>query len=232
MALAAAIASTIGAGLSAIEATNALRQIPPLNAVIWLVVLSCFDAAGSLVAFALLNEAFGEVEWFTAPIAVMAAGLSGPALLRAQLALIGSGQEAAYWGPANRYRNLRARLESRIADNIAVSKSSWMTNKAMPCIAFVLLFELSTQVHTYLNNSDSLLPDDRARLELYLMETINGNARGLDKKRAIAQYLDDNGCYSCLKAVVRKGRLRQKADRTGALDRRLVDDLIAENSRH
>ena len=154
-----AIYAGILAGFLALcELFNASRKPPAIRAIGWILVLFLFDGGSALIIFALLKDAFKNLSWFTGPWPVIIAGLSGPALLRSQLALLGSGQESTYYGPANRYRRIQQGIERRIDQLGADAQSDWIT-RCMSYILEVSMDDFSLKVNLFIK---SLGPDRKS----------------------------------------------------------------------
>lgn len=193
------------------ELFNASRKPPALRAVGWILVLFGFDAGSGLIAFALLGELFKGLSWFTGPWPVIISGLCAPALLRSQLALIGSGQESSYYGPANRYRQIQHGIEFRIDQVGADAQSDWIA-KRMAYILVVSIDEFGTKVTLFIKSlGNSFGEDQREELLSYVEETLlDGALDDASKRRAIVQKLIDSGCRQCVKGLVRQGKSARK----------------------
>jgi hypothetical protein len=144
----AILAAALAGGLSLCELFNASRKPPAVRAYGWILVLFGFDAASELFSYAVLVEALKGLTWFVGPWPVLVAGFCGPALLRSQLALLGSGQESSHYGPAVRYRRVQKQIEVRIDRLGAAAQSDWVA-KAVPQIARIDLDELGLRVINY-----------------------------------------------------------------------------------
>ncbi len=197
--------------LALCELFNAARKPPAFRAIGWILVLFGFDGGSALLIFALLKEAFHGLSWFTGFWPILISGLSGPALLRSQLALIGSGQESSYYGPATRYRRIQQGIERRIDQLGADAQSNWVANR-MSCVLDITIDEFSLRVTTFIKSlGNSFGEDERERLLLYVEETLtDAHIDDLTKRRAIVQKLMDTGCRQCVKGMVRRGKKLRK----------------------
>ncbi len=106
------LAGLLAAALSFIELVAGRRRTPTWKAAHWIAIGLLFDVAAGSLAYSILLLAFGDVKWFTGFWPILIAGLAGPALLRSQLALFGSGQEASYLGPAVVFGSLQKAIGS------------------------------------------------------------------------------------------------------------------------
>jgi hypothetical protein len=207
-----AICAGILAGCLAIcELLNATRKPPAIRATGWILVLFCFDGGSSLLIFALLKELFQGLSWFTGFWPILISGLSGPALLRSQLALLGSGQESSYYGPATRYRRIQQGIERRIDQLGADAQSDWVASR----LSFVLdiaIDDFSLRVTTFVKSlGNSFGADERENLLRYVEETLtDSHLDDSTKRRAIVQKLIDTGCRQCVKGLVRRGKRLRK----------------------
>jgi hypothetical protein len=207
-----AIYAAILAGcLALFELFNAERKPPAIRAVGWIAVLFGFDAGSALLIYAILKEIFSGLSWFTGFWPIFISGLSGPALLRSQLALLGSGQEETYYGPAVRYRRIQQGIERRIDQLGADAQSDWVA-KRMSFVLNVPIDEFSLRVTTFVKSlGNSFGADKREQLLIYVEETlIDSRLDELWKRRAIVQKLIDCDCRQCVKGLVRRGRKLHK----------------------
>lgn len=197
--------------LALCELFNAARKPPAIRAIGWILVLFGFDGGSALLIFALLKDAFHGLSWFTGFWPILISGLSGPALLRSQLALLGSGQESSYYGPATRYRRIQQGIERRIDQLGADAQSDWVANR-MSCVLDVTIDEFSLRVTTFIKSlGNSFGQEEREQLLLYVEETLtDAHIDELAKRRAIVQKLMDSGCRQCVKGLVRRGKNLRK----------------------
>lgn len=204
-------AGLLAGALALCELFNASRKPPAMRAIGWILVLFFFDGGSALIIFALLKDAFKGLSWFTGPWPVIIAGLSGPALLRSQLALLGSGQESTYYGPANRYRRVQQGIERRIDQLGADAQSDWIT-KRMSFILELSMDEFSLKVKVFIKSlGPSFGTEQREELLAYIDETLtDSELDDLSKRRAIVQKLMDDGCRQCVKGLVRRGKSMHK----------------------
>lgn len=213
MSLGGYVAGALAGTLCLFELFNASRKAPCRKAVAWIAVLFGFDAASGLIAYVLLVEALKGLAWFIGPWPVLLAALCGPALLRSQLALLGSGQESSYLGPAVRYRRIQRGIEKKIDQINASQQSEWIVTKVLPCLESISVQELDIQVTNYIKALDNIDTGDRDALLLYIADTVSD--RLLDdtsKRRAIVQKLIDSDSREFVKNLARRG------EKLGSLD--------------
>jgi hypothetical protein len=204
---AGAIASALLAGsLAVCELFYATRKPPAIRALGWILVLFGFDGSAGLLVYTLLIEALKGVSWFVGPWPILLSGLSGPALLRSQLALLGSGQESSYYGPAVRYRRVQKGIERRIDQIGADAQSDWVA-KALPKINAIDLTELRVRVTNFVKAISHFDDSQRQSLLGYIEETLtDDNLDRNAKYRAVAQKLIDCDCRQCVKGLVRRAK--------------------------
>jgi hypothetical protein len=199
-------AALLAALLSFLELELSWRKRPAPNAILWLLVLFGFDGASGLFGYWLLGLAFPGLDWLTEPWRVLVAGLVGPALLRSQLALLGSGQEDSYFGPANRVGRLRKGLIDKADDLSAASQSRWASKRAARVMA-IGLTEFRFQVETYVDGRDGLSSPVKDDIKDYI-ETVcaDGQASDQQKCRSIIVKLLNSGCRAVVSSASRGGR--------------------------
>lgn len=206
MTLDAMLAGIFAGGLSLCELFNASRKPPAFRAAGWILVLFCFDAGSGLLAYAVLAATLDGLTWFVRPWPILLAGLCGPALLRSQLALLGSGQESSYYGPAARYRRVQRQIELKIDGLGAAAQSDWVA-RAVPKVERIHLDELELRITNYVKALESL--DDTKREEMldYFWQTLmDGTIDDRQKCRYVVQKLIDNDCRPCVRSLVRRAK--------------------------
>src|SRR3954451_24568471 len=107
-------AAVLAAAFYSIELRVSLSKPVSLRGLPWIFLRLTFDGATAAIVCELLRASFGTLTWFTPVWQISIAALAGPALLRSQLAVIGSGQEDSYYGPANAYGRLRRWLDEAV----------------------------------------------------------------------------------------------------------------------
>ena len=183
MSLPLLLAGFLGGGLSLLEIFNSTRKPPAWRAAPWILALFSFDGFSSCLVYGLLGEALKGLTWFTGAWPMLLAGLCGPALLRSQLALLGSGQEENYVGPAQRYRKLRQRLEVAIDEEGAAAQGNWVATKALPAIVHISILELRQQIVNSVKALDKITEIRRAEITSFCTDTLNDNVVTEDDRR-------------------------------------------------
>jgi hypothetical protein len=204
---AGAIESGLLAGcLAVIELLIATKKPPAFRALPWILVLFALDGSAGMLVFGLLSQILQGLTWFVGAWPVLLSGVSGPALLRSQLALLGSGEETSYYGPAVRYRRIQKGVERRIDQLGAVAQSDWIA-KALPEVLKIDISEFQLRVTNYVKLDDTIDEVKKHELLEYIEETLTDNTLDPDSKfRAVVQKLTDNGSRQCVKGLVRRAK--------------------------
>lgn len=212
MTLSAWLSGGLASLLSLVELANARRKSICLRATPLVAIRLAFEFGTGILAYSLLVLAFEGLKWFTGPWPVVIAGLAGPALLRSQLALIGSGQESAAYGPANIYRKFQGILDRWIDDVSSVVQSDWIVSKATPAIKSIPLASVQDRAVTYIKGLDSLPERDRIKRIKWIKDTTADRLVSEDDKyTTIIQYLLDNGGRRLVRSMARRGRIEAAA---------------------
>lgn len=206
MSISALLAGILAGALCLCELFNASRKPPALRACGWILVLVGFDVAAGLLVYAVLVETLKGLTWFVGAWPVLLAGLCGPALLRSQLALLGSGQETSYHGPAVRYRRVQKQIELKIDRLGAAAQSDWVA-KAVPQIERIGIDELDLRISNYVKALEGI--DDVKRKEMldYFDQTLTDVTLSESLRyRYVVQKLVDNECRQCVRSLLRRAK--------------------------
>jgi hypothetical protein len=203
-------ASAIAVFLSGIELTASLRRPLSWRAAHYVILRLLLDASTAALALIILSGALSGLKWFSGAWPSLVAGLAGPAILRSQLAIIGSGQESSYYGPATVFVRVQKNLDSAIDDIGAATQATWLTMKAMPAIRRMSLLQLKGAVDTYLAGTARISPRRLTLSRAYISSVMADSTNDEEKVRAILQHLLDNGGRRLIYRLVRD---QQKTDR-------------------
>jgi hypothetical protein len=118
------LACLFAALVSLVELTARQKKSIPLRATHWVILRLAIEGGTAAFAYAVLLAVFAGLPWIAGAWGVLVAGLAGPALLRSQLALLGSGQESSYYGPATSYQRLQKWINEAIDDISSVNQSA------------------------------------------------------------------------------------------------------------
>lgn len=197
------LAGLLAASLSFLELVVGRRRVPTWKATHWIFIGLLFDMAAGSLALVVLMLTFGDVKWFTGLWPVLIAGLSGPALLRAQLALFGSGQEAAYWGPAVVFGSLQKAIDRRIASIGASEESYWVSMEVVPKLKTLPIADIETMVIDYLSYPGHM-EDDSAEHIAYIKQVLaDKDASSDDRCHSIVQRLLSIGGRRLVKKMMK-----------------------------
>jgi hypothetical protein len=164
------------------------------------------DGFSSASAYAVLLLVFRGLEWFSPFWDIAVAALIGPTLLRAQLSLIGSGDERSV-GPAVVFRRFQKIIDENIDDIGAVAQSKWINAKVLPALEQVAIDDFHDQIVDYLNSLDRLNAKDRHE-EFSLLSEIVSDTTITDKlkRRIIVTRLLDRRCQRFVRQMVKTAR--------------------------
>lgn len=176
--LCGAIAITI----SAIELGGSTVNKPTLRATHWIILRVLIDLGTAIAAILILESALSGLDWFTGAWPALVAGLCGPALIRSQLAILGSGQEEKYYGPANRYSQLREWIDSSIDDIGSAVRSTRISEKVIPRIKDIPLEELGDIIERYIKDLNRLPHEEKMRRIEYTHSTLQDEATSEKEK--------------------------------------------------
>lgn len=179
----ACAAAGISALLSLIEIVNARGHWPCLGSLHLVALRMLVDGGAGLVAYPLVVLAFGSLEWFNLAFRILLPGLCGPALLRSQLALLGSGQEETVFGPAVAYRRLQLFFEKQIDYVDAENQVRWTNQKALPKLQTLTPDELLSRAEEYLQSITFGDPKARTGALNYMKKTVKSSVTTDDEKR-------------------------------------------------
>ncbi|MFC5828748.1 hypothetical protein [Nonomuraea insulae] len=206
MSVSALLAGALSGVLCLCEIFNASRKPPAVRACGWLLVLFGFDFAAGLLSYAILVETLKGLTWFVGLWPIFLAGLCGSALLRSQLALLGSGQEASYHGPAVRYRRLQKQIELKIDRLGAAAQSDWVA-KAVPQVERIGVNELDLRVSNYVKALEGIEEKQRQDMLDYFQQTLtDATITDSQKCRYVVQKLVDNECRPCVRSLLRRAK--------------------------
>jgi hypothetical protein len=188
------IAGAGGCAIAFIELNSVKRKRLAMKACPWIACRLATDGFSSASAYAVLLLVFKGLEWFSPIWAAGVAILVGPAMLRAQLSLIGSGDERSF-GPATAFRRIQKVIDDNIDDIGAVAQSRWINIKVLPSIEKMGLDDFRDQIAYYLNSLDRFSDDEKQRELEFLEGTISDtNSTDKIKRRIMITRLLDRRC--------------------------------------
>jgi hypothetical protein len=153
-----------------------------------------------------LGSVFSGLSWFNGVWPSLIAGLAGPALVRSQLAVLGSGQETAHYGPANVFVRLQKTLDRMIDECCSIDHAPWLTQVAIPKLATSCSVSEVAQIATTYIRGASRMSAARKRSSAVYIKAVVADATNDDEKMAsIVQHVVDIGGLRLIKRLV-KGR--------------------------
>jgi hypothetical protein len=200
-------AAVLAAVLGLIELASARKKPLSFRALHWLVLRLLIDGATAALAYAVLVSAFEGLKWFRGAWPVVVAGLAGPALLRSQLSLIGSGEESRAYGPANVHRRVQRLVDHAIDDIGSVAQSRWIHRKVLPAISGTSLNEIRNRTEVYLKSLDRLTTAQYTKHMDFIDATVAEAGTSEDaKRRAVVQRLLDSGSQRFVRSLMKECR--------------------------
>src|SRR6266545_6493323 len=142
--------------LGLVELASARKKGLSYRALHWILLRLLIDGATGALAYAVLVTAFEGLKWFKGAWPVVVDGLAGPALLRSQLALLGSGESSPAYGPANVYRRVQKEVDRNIDEFGSIAQSRWVNSKVLPTTRALSLDEIMNRTDSYLSSLDRL----------------------------------------------------------------------------
>jgi len=200
-------AGLLAAALSFLELVAGRRRTPTWRAFHWIIIGLLFDVTAGSLAFGILRLAFSDVKWFTGLWTILIAGLAGPALLRSQLALFGSGQEASHFGPAVVFGSLQKAIDRRIASIGATEESYWVSMEVVPKLMLLPLAEIETIVIDYLSYPGHLTGDPEEHIMYVKRVVADMDASKEVRCHSIAERLLEIGGRRLVKKMIKNAQI-------------------------
>lgn len=198
-------ASGLAAVVSAIELFALRRGRVVRQATGWIILRLLLNAATGSLAYWLLSLAFDGLSWFTGPVPWIVAGISGPAFVRSQFALLGSGQEDLRYGPANVFVRIQNALDDKIDMLCSAAETTWLHEDALPSLKkHITLTELAKRASTFVWGLDNVPLGERiARIDH--IKAVAADAATPEDERywTIIAYLVDQGGRDFLATTVK-----------------------------
>ena len=133
-------------------------------------------------------------------------------MLRAQLALLGSGQEDSHLGPAVRYRRFQKIVIIRIDQIAATSESIWVHTAATPAVRELPISDVYGQIISYIEALGRMDGREKLQLRQYIDEVYADSLMADEAKcQQFIQKLVDAGCRDCVKGLIRRRKLELRA---------------------
>ncbi len=128
------VAAVLAGFICYLDLVRVFGRTPSRAALPWVLLKVVIEGGAGAVMYPLLISAFKGLEWFVGAWPIVLAGLCGPALLRAQLALLGSGQEDRHLGPAVGYRYIQQTIGLQISIADADEVRRWINGTVLPSL--------------------------------------------------------------------------------------------------
>lgn len=196
------LAALLSAGVAFLELHVQKRKPLSWRATHWILLRLAADGVAGYLAYTLLEFAFGDLDWFGNIWSALVAGLIGPALLRSQLSLIGSGDETSA-GPAVVFRRLQRYADEAVDDIGANAQSKWIHSKVLPVLDRPgSLDYLVGRADDYLAQLDRFDQVVRAAKREQIQQVAVDDSTDGEKSRVIVQILLDLKCQRAVRSIV------------------------------
>jgi hypothetical protein len=157
----------------------------------WVAFRLTVHGGSAAVAYGLLIIIFKGTDWdqwYFGIIPIMLAGLCAPAIVRAQLAVFGSGQESATDNPATRFRVILGWIDDKIIDGCLIAETGWVSR------AFLEVQNLPTpnicdRSKMYITSTRRLKVSQKKESLKFLDDTMADSSTDADKCQAIVTHL-------------------------------------------
>ena len=193
------------------ELINARRRPPSFRATHWILGRLAFDAGTAMLAYPILTAALAGLTWFTGALPIVAAGFAGPAFLRSQLALLGSGQESSTYGPANVYKRIQKQIDDNISEIGLIAQSDWVLDK----VSLILLLdfeETCKRIMEHIETTNKINPSERKKRRQLIDDAFGDATLSSEKKiQSVTQCLVDAGGIRLARSLVRRARKIEKS---------------------
>ena len=159
-----ALAGGVSAVLAYAELVNCRGRLPCWRASLLVMCRMAIEAGAGAASYSLVTAALHDVTWFTGIWPILLAGFCGSTLLRSQLALLGSGQESSYFGPAVVYQRLQRTIDREIKDIDSSWGEQWIYNKVLPSIGDLDPKILAARAKSYLEEFGKVSNSDLTQI--------------------------------------------------------------------
>jgi hypothetical protein len=157
----------------------------------WVMLRLTVHAGSAAIAYGLVTlifEGTNWIKWYFGIIPIMIAGLSAPAMVRAQLAVFGSGQESASNNPATRYRVILGWIDDRIIDGCLVAETGWV-GRAFLEVRNLPTSNICDRSKMYITSTRRLKSSQKRDSLKFLDDTMADSSSDADKRQAIVTHL-------------------------------------------
>lgn len=174
------------------------------------------DSLAAVVAFRVIAVAVRNSETLNNPIfVVLAAGLSGPAILRSQFLVVGKGANKTPVGLMWAHQYVTSYVERKLNRINATAQEDWLSNRVLPALSVMSIVEIRKRTLLYVSRLD-LPPKDISSEAKLIRETLDRNGSSdEDKCEELVKHLLDSGGEAFLRSLVRAAK---KARAKGAAD--------------
>jgi hypothetical protein len=186
-------ASALGCLISAAELGAVQRKAIPVRALPWVLLRLGIESGSSAIAYGTFITVFDGLRWFTGAWPTLLAGLVGPAILRSQLSVLGSGEEVSGFGPATAYRKFQMNVDQAIDEASAVSQAHWIVTGVLPRLNQMPLGTFTDSVRFYIKGLDRLTEQEKTQQLAFVEQVLTDTVSDEEKCKTICERLLDFG---------------------------------------
>lgn len=157
----------------------------------WVTIRLTVHGGSAAVAYGLLIIIFKGTDWdqwYFGIIPILLSGLCAPAIVRAQLAVFGSGQEAAADNPATRFRVILGWIDDKIIDGCLIAETSWVTS-VFAQVRSLPTSNIFDRSKMYITSTRRLKVSEKKESLKFLNDTMADSSTDADKRQAIVTHL-------------------------------------------
>jgi hypothetical protein len=219
-----AVAASLGSGLSLTELLLARGRLPPVRAAHYVLGRMACDGFAAWVAY-LIMAGLAAAHGTSQLLLAITAGAAAPAVLRAQVIVIGKKGSTATVGPGDKYQQIRDGIDTMIREIDAQDRVRWMNGKALPCVTLLEGGEVGRLTADYTLEIARQPPKDmdgktwekrlnqlQAKIETVLAKRIPEDiASEEDRMREVINLLLDGPGRGVVKVLIERGGQRRHA---------------------
>lgn len=196
-------AAGIASLASLLELLTSRRRPPPWRAWHWVLLRLAVDGLVGLIAYPAVKAAIAGGDGIAVAIT---AGLAGPAVLRATIAVERPAGETAAIGLEQKHRQFTDWTNERINQLGATSDSEWVEDTAVPALAALTPDELSRRIETYFLSLDGA----QGTVPPAVQEAVDDASQGeVHRRRRVVHELLATGHRVCVRHLMHVAQRRE-----------------------
>jgi hypothetical protein len=181
----------LAAAISLIEIVGQERVHIYRSVLGWVTLRLTVHGGTAAVAYGLLIIIFKGTDWdqwYFGIIPIMLAGLCSTAVVRAQLAVFGSGQESAADNPATRFRIILGWIDDKIIDGCLIAETGWVSAVVIE-VQKLPTSNICDRSKMYINSTRRLKVSQKKESIKFIDDTMIDSSPDADKCQAIVTHL-------------------------------------------